>query len=102
MPLFVATNPQVNYWNVRIVAVIWHATWLVGPRPSAPVDRFFHAFGLALLFATEVAAHGVFLAAAERHAVNAITSWGIAIWSLSLLAWLVLLCVRGRGDPSPG
>jgi hypothetical protein len=93
--LFAATNPQVNYWNLRIVAVVWHAAWLASPR-----DRWFHAAGLAILFATEIAVHTAFVAEYERHAVSAVSSWGIALWCGLLLGWLAVICARGPDQGS--
>lgn len=96
LPFFVLTNPQANYYNLRIVAVVLHAVHLAVPDDRAPgVDRLFHRVGLATLLAVEVAAQGAFVARWERHGVNSLASAGMAIWCAMVAAWLVLQVARG-------
>ncbi len=107
LPFFVLTNPQANYYNLRIVAVILHSVHLGVQDDRAPgADRLFHRVGLALLLGIEVAAQWAFVSNWERHGVNSLASVGMAIWCAMLMAWLVLQVARGwrpeqRTFPAP-
>ena len=80
LPFFCATNPQINYYNVRILLVIWHA---VGLRSQ------FHRVGLTLLLLVEVATQYTKVIGVERYATTATASIGMAIYLAVLTAWMV-------------
>lgn len=84
-PLFCLTNPQINYYNLRLLLVIGHAE-----RFRHPIDRV----GLSVLFATEVATQAVHVLGADRYAVTATTSYGLLIYLVTMAGFLV----RGSRD----
>jgi hypothetical protein len=97
LPLFILTNPQVNYYNLRLVAIVWHAVHLALPRDRGPpADAVFHRIGLGLLFAVEVLAQWCQVNGWDRHAVNMMTSAGLALYLAVLSGWLGLDLARGR------
>ncbi len=79
LPFFCATNPQINYYNLRILLVIWHAVGL---------GSQFHRIGLTLLLLVEVATQYTKVLGVERYATTATTSIGMAIYLLVLTAWM--------------
>jgi hypothetical protein len=83
LPFFILTTPQINYYNLRLLPVLWHARNL---------DRGEHVLGLCWLFATEVVAHAAQVAGWERHATTSLVSWMMLGWCAGLVAWFV----RGR------
>ncbi len=79
IPLFCVTTPQVNYYNLRMILVIWHAALL---------DRgWFHRLGLALLFLVEAVTQYSHVQGNARFATTAITSWGLALYFGVVLLW---------------
>ncbi len=81
IPFFAATVAQANYYNLRLVPVVWHASRL---------DERLHRGLLALLFAVEVVAHTAQVSGLDRHATNALSSWGILLWCVAVGASLVM------------
>ena len=79
LPFFCATNPQINYYNVRILLVVWHA---------AALRSQFHRIGLVLLLLVEVATQYTKVLGVERYATTATASIGMAIYLLVLTAWM--------------
>jgi hypothetical protein len=85
-PLFCLTNPQINYYNLRLLLILFHAErW----------DRYPHKLGLYILFATEVATQGAIFLWADRYAVTAFTSIGMSIY-LTVMAAYLIAELRGR------
>lgn len=96
LPLFCLTNPQVNYYNLRLLPVVWHAAHIAVPGdPSPGVDRLFHRFGLIALFLVEVCAQGAKVTGWTRFGVNGLTSAALGVYLLALTAWLILDLSRG-------
>ena len=85
-PLFALTNPQINYYNLRLLLVLFHAERL---------DSYRDKLGLQLLFLTEVVTQAVMVAGATRYAVTAISSIGLASY-LIIIGTLV-----GLSGPKP-
>jgi hypothetical protein len=79
IPLFCVTTPQINYYNLRMILVIWHA---------AHLDRsWFHRLGLAGLLLVEVATQWSHVQGNARFATTALTSWGLALYFGVVLLW---------------
>ncbi len=97
LPFYCATNPQINYYNLRILLFILHG-WGLATR--SPRWRW-HAGGLLLLFFVEVATQFAFLSEVpdprrpgrmqrvERYYVTSTTSVWLAIYFVGLIAGLV-------------
>jgi len=96
LPFFALTNPQVNYYNLRLVAVVWHAAHLAAPHDPSPAgDRWFHRIALVLLFGVDVAAQWTKVQGWDRHATNSVGSIGMAVYLTAVLGWVVAEGVRG-------
>jgi hypothetical protein len=79
IPLFCVTTPQINYYNLRMILVIWHAALL---------DRgWFHRFGLAALLLVEAATQWSHVQGNARFATTSIASWGLALYFGVVLLW---------------
>jgi hypothetical protein len=76
-PLFASTFPQANYYNLRLLPVLFHTEEMRNPR-----DRV----GLSMLFLVEVATQGAQVAGGDYYA------WCVAA-SFGLLAYLVVMAV---------
>lgn len=83
IPLFCMTNPQINYYNLRVLLVLRHAErWHEYP----------HQVSLYMLFAIEVLTQAMMVAGATRYGVTAMTSWGMLLY----LALQIRMVVRQR------
>jgi hypothetical protein len=89
LPFFCATNPQINYYNVRILLIVWHAASLGSPL---------HRMGLVWLLLVEIATQYTKVIGVERYATTATASIGMAIYLAALTAWMVW---RSMSLPSP-
>ncbi|TPV97254.1 MAG: hypothetical protein B7733_00470 [Myxococcales bacterium FL481] len=78
-PFFALTTPQINYFNVRILLVLWHITSLSQPR---------HAFGLTALFAIEAMAAATQVGGAIAYTWTSMTSVGLTVYCAAMLSWL--------------
>jgi hypothetical protein len=74
------TSPQVNYYNFRIILVIWHMMNLK--------EGLFHRIGILMLFAIEVYAQYSHITGNERFATNSYTSIGLFIYYAFVMAWM--------------
>ena len=74
------TTPQVNYYNLRIIFIIWHTALLKESR--------FHKIGLIVLFAIEAVAQYSHISGNERFATNSYTSYGLFFYYLLILIWM--------------
>lgn len=90
LPLFCATTPQVNYYNLRLALVTWH---------GAQLDRPLHRVLLAILLLAEVASQLGQVAGVDRHAVNAWTSIVLLAYYVVLAGWLASRVVRPAPEP---
>ncbi|MBN2342411.1 MAG: hypothetical protein JXX29_20010 [Deltaproteobacteria bacterium] len=81
IPFYCVTNPQINYWYVRLPLVLWHAVNIQKPV---------HKLGLALIFIVEIVTQYVFLQAVPRYTVTSVTSIAMAVYfGLMLFAMTV-------------
>lgn len=71
LTLFIMQNPQVHYFNIRILLVMLHCLDLKKTRNQV---------GLALLFLIEVLAQWTKIAGFERYTTTAATSLGLGIY----------------------
>jgi len=92
LPFYCITNPQINYYNLRLVLILWHATRL-DERPS-------HRILLGLLLLTEVATQATKVWNLDRYTTTTTTSMGLAIYLSVLVGWMALEIWKGRGDPT--
>ena len=94
LPFFCATNPQINYYNLRVVLFVWHGFMVTHPGKNA----LFHRVALAILFAGEFATQAAFMTPqtpessrlAERYYVTSTASVWLGIyfvWLLGNLTW---------------
>jgi hypothetical protein len=86
-PLFALTNPQINYYNLRLLLVLFHTE-----RFRVPIDRV----GLSLLFATEIATQAMHIAGADRYAVTAVTSIGLLTYLTAMAVFLGRELLQGK------
>ncbi|MEQ1506977.1 MAG: hypothetical protein ABMB14_32415, partial [Myxococcota bacterium] len=89
LPLWCATTPQVNYYNLRLVPIVWHASKMTDARGDP-----LHATGLALLFAVEIAAQLAHVWDYERFTVNAFASIGLLGYFVVVWTWLAIRASR--------
>jgi len=83
LPLFCMTNAQINYWNLRLVLVLWHAWHLrKAPRP-------WHVAGLVWLFVVEMITQATKVAALDRYTTTTTTSLLMAVYLAGLVVWMV-------------
>jgi hypothetical protein len=92
LPLFCISNLQVNYYNFRVLFVIYHFyLWRRDPK--------FHLTSLGLLFLIEAAVQLAHVGGAARHAVNSLSSVGLLFYFLITACWLFM---SGRGGYAIG
>jgi len=92
IPFFSVTNPQINYYNLRMVLVLWHV-----PR----LDKPFHKLGLSVVFLIEVVAHYLHVQRVERYTVTSATSVGLFVYILLLLGYMGFHIVQTYRKPRP-
>ena len=80
IPLFLVTNAQINYYNMRVLLVMYHASDL---------GKYRNKLGLSLLFLTEVATHIAFCLGWTRYAVTAMSSICLTAYFALMTAFLV-------------
>ena len=80
LPFYCITNPQINYYNLRLVLILWHASRL-DQRPS-------HRVLLAILLLTEVVTQATKVWHFDRYMTTTSTSMGLAVYLLVLVAWM--------------
>lgn len=81
IPFFCVTAAQTNYYNVRLLLILAHASDL---------SKWRNRVGLALLFLVETLTQGVMVAGATRYAVTSWMSIGLSVYFvvyLGFLAW---------------
>jgi hypothetical protein len=88
--LFASTVPQANYYNMRLLPVLFHTEEMRDPR-----DRI----GLMLLFLVEVATQGVQVLRGDYYAVTAAASMGMLLYFVVMAA--LLLRERPAAQPEP-
>ncbi len=80
IPLFCVTTPQINYYNLRIIFVVWHIANLR--------EGLFHRVGIIALFFIEVVAQWSHISGNERFATNSYTSYGLFFYYLFVMLWM--------------
>ena len=100
LPFYCATNPQINYYNLRLLLFVWHG-WRLVAKDSTAETRFAHASGLAMLFLVEAATQFAHLeevphprrdgkvGPVERYFVTSTTSVWMAVYFTGLIAGLI-------------
>ncbi len=93
IPLFCMTAPQVNYYNLRIILVVWHMINLK--------EGLFHRIGILALFAIEIMAQYSHISGNERFATNSYTSYGLFFYYLFVMAWMLAQIRKTSAKPKP-
>jgi len=89
-PLFVLTNPQINYYNLRLLLVLLHMErW----------TEYRHKLGLYMLFGIEVLTQAAYVAGAARYAVTNVTSHGMLIYLLTMAGFIARDYIVGEATP---
>lgn len=88
-PLFCITNPQINYYNLRLLPLLYHLE---------NHDRYRDRLGLFLLFGIEVATQHVMITEVTRYAVTSTTSIGLLIYLLIMAGFLTADLVKNRSQ----
>jgi hypothetical protein len=82
IPLFCVTTPQINYYNLRMIFIIWHVSNLARGR--------FHQLAVIGLFLIEFVTQNSHVSGNERFATTAYTSYGLFFYYLFVNGWMVL------------
>lgn len=88
LPFFCMTNPQINYYNLRVILVLWSA---------AQLDKPVHRWLLAMLFGIDVITQYTKVIDLDRYTTTVSTSFGL----LAYLGVLVGHLIRSRVELSP-
>jgi hypothetical protein len=104
-PVFIATNPQVNYFHFRMLLVLLHAEVLTRDvEKTTPLERAWHSIALAFLFIIEVATQSAMVMGASRYVVTVTTSVGLLIYltaALAYTAWQLKLSFSSTSAAAP-
>jgi hypothetical protein len=95
LPFFCMTNAQMNYYNIRMILILFHGANL----KSAP-----HRIAMILLMLTEVAGHWSQINGQPRYTTTSWTSIGMAIYLSFMIGWMILEIVqsyRSKELPAP-
>ena len=87
IPMFCVTNAQMNYYNLRMVLIIWHTSQMT-KRP------FYHGLGMVMLMTTEVLGHLYLLDKHPRYVVTTVTSICLAIYYSIMMIWMLAEIVK--------
>lgn len=87
IPLFCVTNPQINYYNLRILLILWAMTNI-----NTSIGRF----SLVWLFLIEVAAQATKVMGFVRYTTTTITSIGLVIYFFALLGFLIYKSINQK------
>lgn len=90
IPFYCVTNPQANYWYVRLPLVLWHAFNIQKP---------IHKLGLALIFAVDIATQYIFLEGVPRYTVTATTSIAMAVYFVLMLIAMTIEIIQTYRTP---
>ena len=88
LPFYCITNPQINYYNLRLVLILWHAS-RIDERPT-------HRALLAILLLTEVVTQATKVWNLDRYTTTTTTSMGLGVYLLVLIGWMAHEVWRGR------
>ncbi len=81
LTLFIVQNPQINYFNVRVLLVIYHLLDINKARNKA---------GLVILFIIELAAQWTKVAGYERYTTTSVTSLGLCLYFMIIASLLLI------------
>lgn len=81
IPFFCMTNPQINYYYIRMLLVLWHLDNIN--------KKNLHFLGLMFLFVIEILTNFGFVAGWPRYTVTTMTSLGMLVYVLSLIVIVV-------------
>jgi len=85
LPFFCMTNPQINYYNLRVLLFMWH---------GAHLDKPAHRGLMSLLLLVEVATQATKVVGVERYLTTTTTSYGMLLYLVVLCAWMVRRMLR--------
>jgi hypothetical protein len=80
LPFFCMTNPQINYYNLRLLLVVWHGAHIRRPE---------HQVGLAWLLALEMVVQWTKVIGWDRYTTTTTTSLGLLVYLVGLIVWMV-------------
>jgi hypothetical protein len=92
IPFFCMTNPQINYYYVRVLLVLWH---------GSNIDKPFHKLGLMFVFGIEVATQWAFMQHWARYTVTVTTSIGMAVYLSIIVLWMGYEIIRSFNFKRP-
>ena len=88
IPLYCMQNPQINYYNMRLLCVLAH---------MHGIHRLRHKLGLILLFIIECITQYSHVEGNWRYTTTCMTSIGLAIYFAGILVFLVRDLAQGFG-----
>lgn len=91
LPLFIVTTPQINYYMLRLLMVLFHVENL---------DRPTHRIALVLLFLVEVPSHYLITERYHRYTVTSATSLGLCVYFAFVIILLLLEAMK-KATPPP-
>ncbi|MFT4627594.1 MAG: hypothetical protein ACI8PZ_006280 [Myxococcota bacterium] len=91
VPFYCMTNPQINYYNLRILPIIWHASNLKRPE---------HQLGLAWLLGIELVTQWTKVIGWDRYTTTTTTSLGLLVYVVGLVVWMSVQAARGERQDS--
>ena len=89
LTLFIVQNPQINYFNIRILLVIYHLLDIKKARNKA---------GLVILFMIELVAQWTKVAGYERYTTTSVTSLGLCLYFIIIGTLVVLEYIKQDGS----
>lgn len=89
-PLFILTTPQINYYMLRLLMVLFHVENL--DKPS-------HRIALVLLFLIEVPTNYLLVERYPRYTVTSATSVGLCVYLVFMIGLLVWEAVKKAPEP---
>lgn len=91
LPFFCMTNPQINYYNLRLLLFAWHGSRL---------DRPIHRVLMVLLFLVEVVTQWTRVTRYDRYTTTTSTSIGLAVYFVVLIGLMIYDLRRRPADPT--
>ena len=82
IPLFAMTNAQINYYNLRMVLVLWHTSQMTK-------NPIYHGLGMVMLFVTEVLTQKAQWDRDHRYLVTTTTSFCLAVYYSVMIIWML-------------
>src|SRR5690606_1799301 len=111
-PVFIMTTPQINYFNMRLLPLLFHVALLVGPAAKADggeedggggldndLRGHWHLWPLLWLFAVEAVTQWSMVERMPRYTVTSLTSVGLTVY-LAFMAWALGRAAFPRKAPT--